>query len=211
MELMFATRRCATGLGDDAAITVEIPELADELVRLRRLTEADVDPYVDAFASDPALGEAIGAEADPRPEGVRARIGRSDFDAHGNISAVELAITDAATDAFLGVVVLFHFDWRHQRCELGFWLARHARRRGAARRACGLMLDWAFDTLGMRRVELTTLPESERVVALAESLGFVREGLMRSRNLERGRELDVAILGLLREEWAGRRGAAVND
>jgi RimJ/RimL family protein N-acetyltransferase len=35
-------------------------------------------------------------------------------------------------------------------------------------------------------------------------LGFTREGLLRSRNLERGRRVDVVWFGILRDEWASR-------
>jgi hypothetical protein len=38
-------------------------------------------------------------------------------------------------------------------------------------------------------------------LALAAALGFAREGVMRSRNFERGRRVDVVMLGVLRDEW----------
>ncbi len=180
---------------------IDTPELADELIKLRALGEADAGPYARAFATDPTLGVDIGAEVDPDEVEARRRVHRDATDREGNTSFVELAIADVASDEFLGVIVMFDLDWRHRRCEVGFWLAQGARRHGIARRALRLALDWLFQSLRMRRVELTTLPESERVIALAESLGFVREGLLRSRNLERGSEVDVAFFGLLRQDW----------
>ena len=43
--------------------------------------------------------------------------------------------------------------------------------------------------------------------ALAARLGFTHEGVLRARNVERGRRVDVVWFGLLREEWAGERDA----
>lgn len=56
----------------------------------------------------------------------------------------------------------------------------------------------------MHRVEMVTLPEFDRALALAKRLGFRREGVMRERNLERGRRLDTVMLAVLREEWQSR-------
>jgi RimJ/RimL family protein N-acetyltransferase len=48
---------------------------------------------------------------------------------------------------------------------------------------------------------MTTLPDNAGALALASALGFEREGVMRSRNFERGRRVDVVMLGVLRDEW----------
>jgi [ribosomal protein S5]-alanine N-acetyltransferase len=185
-------------------VKIDLPDsLSDGAVSLRPLRADDADAFGQAFRDDPELGVAIGVEKDPDEATVRERIPRiAEHAAQGD--SAELAIADPGSDAFLGVVVLVNFDWRHRRCEIGFWLAAQARRKGIARRSVALMLDWAFDVLEMRRVELTTLPENEATVRLAESLGFNREGLMRARNFERGRAVDVIWFGVLRDEWAAR-------
>jgi RimJ/RimL family protein N-acetyltransferase len=64
-----------------------------------------------------------------------------------------------------------------------------------------LCVDWAFGELDMHRVEMTTLPQFDRVLALADRLGFRQEGVMRERNLERGVRLDVVMLAMLQAEW----------
>ncbi|MDP9285436.1 MAG: GNAT family N-acetyltransferase, partial [Actinomycetota bacterium] len=82
----------------------------------------------------------------------------------------------------------------------GFWLTREARGRGVLSRALGLVLDWAFDELALERMELTALPENGAVPRIAEKFGYVFEGTMRKRNLERGRRVDLLLWGLLRDE-----------
>jgi RimJ/RimL family protein N-acetyltransferase len=48
---------------------------------------------------------------------------------------------------------------------------------------------------------MTTTPENPAVPALAQRLGFTQEGVLRSRNVERGQRVDLVWFGLLREEW----------
>jgi RimJ/RimL family protein N-acetyltransferase len=115
---------------------------------------------------------------------------------------VDLAIVDPADESvLLGGVILHSFDWRHMHTEVGFWLAPAARGAGVATEATALCVDWAFRELGMHRVEMTTLTGADRVLALADRLGFHREGVMRERNLERGRRLDIVMYAVLQEEW----------
>jgi ribosomal-protein-alanine N-acetyltransferase len=62
------------------------------------------------------------------------------------------------------------------------------------------MLNWAFDDLGLERIEVTALPENENVPHIVESFGFTYEGTMRKRNFERGRRVDLLLWGLLKDE-----------
>ena len=73
---------------------------------------------------------------------------------------VELAIADRGSDDLLGTVILHSIDWRHERGEVGFWLAPGARRARAATEAASgcSVVNWAFNDLGLHRVEMITLP-----------------------------------------------------
>jgi RimJ/RimL family protein N-acetyltransferase len=188
------------------ARAIEVPALIEgSAVRLRSLRVADIPAYARAFVEDPGLGPAAGSETDPDEESLRDRPEQA---ARGATAGrfVELAIADAGDDRLLGSVTLHSFDWRHEHVEVGFWLVRGGRGRGAATEAVALAIEWAFAELGMHRIELITLPalrDFERVAELAARLGFQREGVMRERNLERGRRHDTAIFGLLRADWSG--------
>jgi RimJ/RimL family protein N-acetyltransferase len=173
------------------------------VVDLRPLERRDVAAYVGAFADDPDLGPAAGSERDPDEASLLERLERAPEAAQRG-RHVELAIVERDDDRLLGTVVLHSFDWRHERVEVGLWLARDARGRGLATAAVASVLNWAFEELGMHRVEMITLPalrHVDHVLGLAERLGFRREGLMRERNFERGRRLDTLMLSVLRHEW----------
>ncbi len=183
---------------------IELPEsLSGRDVVLRRLRAADAQAYVAAFRADPDLGRLLGMEEDPDEAKMRERAARlPERAAQGAV--VELAVSEAGDEAFVGSMILHSFDWTHRRCEVGFWLVPAARGRGIGSRAVALAVTWALGELDLLRVEMTTTPDNEAVFALARRLGFTQEGVLRRRNVERGVRVDVVWFGVLREEWAGR-------
>ncbi len=97
----------------------------------------------------------------------------------------------------IGSISLLRIAWEHLRAEVGYFLARDARGAGHATRAVGLICEWAFDSLGIERVDLyaaTGNPASQRV---AERSGFTREAVLRSFMRGKGAQLDMVAFGLL--------------
>lgn len=175
------------------------PRLTDGRVVVRALREADVDRYVAAFDEGDSLLNLLGWEQRPTAGDVE-RWFAENWVEPPQLRAWELAIADAADDAFLGAIMFHSIDWRHRRAEVGIWLAREERGRGIGTAAIRLVLRWAFEELGLERVEITALPENDVVPRLAERLGFTFEGVRRQRNFERGRRVDILTWGLLRDE-----------
>jgi ribosomal-protein-alanine N-acetyltransferase len=171
--------------------------LADERVTLRPPRPDDAPAFAAAFVDDPELGALLGFEKDPDEEWFRAN-----FDGEPR-PGFALAVTADGSDTLLGLVVVHHVEVDHGRAEVGFWLVRDARGAGLGRRAVALLVDRLFDHRWLRRLELTTTPDNAGALALAQSLGFTREGVLRQRTVERGRAVDIVWFGLLREEWAG--------
>jgi RimJ/RimL family protein N-acetyltransferase len=56
---------------------------------------------------------------------------------------------------------------------------------------------YALDEMGLERLEIHTRPENGPSIALAESVGFRREGVLRSYTVIRGERADVLMLSLL--------------
>ena len=179
--------------------SIPVPEdLSRDGVHLRRLRARDAAPFAQAFREDPRLGVLIGADEDPTEVAVRRFIARQPrLRARGEF--LGLAVTDAGGRPFLGHVMLHTLDFKHRRGEVGYWLVPGARGRGTGRTAVCLLVDWAFARLDLERLEITTTPDNTAARALARSLGFVEEGIMRARNLERGRRVDVVLLARLRK------------
>jgi RimJ/RimL family protein N-acetyltransferase len=103
----------------------------------------------------------------------------------------------------VGTCTLFQLDGRHRRCEVGFALARKVWGRSVGKRAVGTILRFAFESLGVHRVEADADPRNERCLRLLEGLNFKREGLLRERYHVSGEVQDAVVLGLLHAEWRG--------
>ena len=101
---------------------------------------------------------------------------------------------------FLGGVNFHNIRRDHNRAEIGFWLAPWARRRGVGTAAVRQACEWGFERWDLVRIEMTTFPDNEGALALGRKLGFVREGLLRQRNHERGKQVDIVMLSVLRNE-----------
>jgi RimJ/RimL family protein N-acetyltransferase len=81
--------------------------------------------------------------------------------------------------------------------EAGYWTAPGGRRQGYTAAALGLLCAWAFDEVGLRRVELVVDPDNAGSRGVAERAGFRAEGIVRQRFLHRGEPSDVVLYALL--------------
>ena len=69
------------------------------------------------------------------------------------------------------------------------------------------ILDFAFTTLKLHRVEADVDPRNARSIRLLESAGFVREGYLRERYFLNDERQDAVLYALLDGEWKRLRGA----
>ncbi len=113
-------------------------------------------------------------------------------------SELPLAVVAADGGELLGSIALRFPEDR--RGELGYVIAAPERRRGYATRAVRLYARWAFEELRIERLELLVQTDNEASLALAERVGFRREGVLRSYRSLRGRRVDMVVLGMLRGE-----------
>ena len=112
----------------------------------------------------------------------------------------EFFVTGAG-DRPIGLIGLTELSERDGRAVVGTWLGRAQWGTGVNREAKALILHFAFAELRLNRVSAYAHPDNGRSLAALERIGFTREGLLRSWHSHRGELRDVAILGLLRQEW----------
>ena len=176
-----------------APLTHPDPPPTDGVVSLRAFRDLDV-PAITAMMEEPEIARWTRA---PSPYRERDAIGW--VTTHPAMlrrrESVPFAIADATSDELLGSIAL---RFREEgRGELGYLVAAPARRRGVATRALRLCSRYAFEEHGLARLEVTVHPGNEASLALAERVGFRREGVLRSFSEIRGRRLDMVMLGLL--------------
>jgi RimJ/RimL family protein N-acetyltransferase len=153
------------------------PRLEDSRVIVRPFGPDDI-PAVQAACDDADVARWI--HLVPSPYSL-ADAERFVVESRRSLAAgdrARLAVADARSSALLGSVSLELFRDR-QAAEIGYWVKREARRTGVALAAARLVVSWAFAEVGVERLEVLTYPGNAASQALAEKLGFRREGLLR--------------------------------
>jgi [ribosomal protein S5]-alanine N-acetyltransferase len=88
-----------------------------------------------------------------------------------------------------------------QNATLGYWIDRHAGGRGHATRAVRLALTYAFDHVGLHRVQPAIIPRNVASRRVAEKVGFRREGRALRYLKINGTWEDHDIYALTAEDW----------
>ena len=174
------------------------PPLADGEVLLRRWTLDDLEFVVQA-CQDPSVSRYSPVIPFPYAEAdaVAWFVGQEPTRLAGD--ALDLAIVLRASGQPLGAIGIGEIDLRLRSASIGYWLAAEARGHGYVSSAVRALARWAFETLGLARLQLTTDPANLASQRVAERCGFLKEGQLRSHMLvlhSRERR-DSLVYGLL--------------
>lgn len=105
-------------------------------------------------------------------------------------TTVVFAVRELDSGIYLGNVWLHGIHWINRNAELRILLG-DAQTRGSGTRASRLLLRFAFEKLGLRKVYLYVSSGNPRARRAFEKAGFVEEGLLKGEFFVDGRFLDV--------------------
>ncbi|MGW5355959.1 GNAT family N-acetyltransferase [Streptomyces sp. NPDC004031] len=94
----------------------------------------------------------------------------------------------------MGLVRLGQLAAPVRQAELGYWTAKEQRGRGYTVEAARAVCRWAFESLGVERLEWYADAGNEGSRAVALRLGFVMEGTQRAK---------ISVRGIRRDAWTG--------
>jgi [ribosomal protein S5]-alanine N-acetyltransferase len=120
--------------------------------------------------------------------------------------SIQYVVIDRASSLAIGTCLLFRYEESSSRAELGYVLGRTYWGRGIMREALVAVINCAFGAYGLRRLEAEVDPLNQASSRLLEGLGFVREGQLRQRWVDKGLAHDTIIYGLLSDEWHSGNG-----
>ena len=100
---------------------------------------------------------------------------------------------DAVTGRVSGWVGLFIEAHDPGMAEIGYWVAPWAQGKGVATESGAAVTRFAFDALGVRRLELRHAAPHQASCAVAQRLGFPLEGVLRDAWFVHGERADVEI------------------
>jgi ribosomal-protein-alanine N-acetyltransferase len=186
----------------------ERPLLRSERVWLRPLEERDLPAYV-AGINDSEVGGLAGYKA---PMSVEQAKGWLEFvnEKAKKGEGFFFAVCELGDDRFVGTTWLKEVDHWHSSAELAIYMDREHIGAGFGTEAQRILLNFAFNSIGLNRVWLTAYASNTRAIRSYEKLGFKREGLMRQSWRGVGGLEDSVLMAILRDEWeeASTREAA---
>jgi RimJ/RimL family protein N-acetyltransferase len=118
-------------------------------------------------------------------------------------SAAEFSIVELASGELAGQVALWGIDQHNRMAHIGIELRPAFRGRGLGLDAVRVVCRYGFALRGLHRLQMETLADNHAMIAVAEKLGFTREGATRGSSWMNGRFMDDVIFGLLAEEFSG--------
>ena len=149
--------------------------LTDGVITLRHPTLDDVDAIV-AACQDPEIPKWTNVPSPYTRDDAIWWIERTVEERAAGRTQAFLAFIG---DAFAASCSLMELDKRPGYGEIGYWVAKPARRRGVASRACALLREFGIDQLGLTRIELLIHQDNLPSRRTAERAGFVATGELR--------------------------------
>lgn len=187
--------------------------LTGERVLLRALSRDDV-PMTHRLDADVDLHQVVNIDA-WRPQSLEAAYARFDKELADPPDSAKLAMfavvpRDRADDpgAAVGYGLLWDINVHQRTAHLGLGLVPEARGQGYGSDTVRVLCDYGFRVLGLARIGLETLATNAGMIAAAEAVGFVREGVLRSNAVVDRERVDEVLFGLLAEEWKSQVTAA---
>lgn len=177
----------------------DFPTLETRRVWLRELTAADAPRILEIYGSATAMRH-FGTAAMKCIAEAEVLI---DMFASWRTAAnpgVRWAIECKTTGVLLGSCGLFGWNREWSKCTTVYDLVPAARGQGIVHEAMRVALSWGFDNMMLNRVEAQIHPDNTSSIAVAERLGFQREGRMRQLARWNGSFHDMLQFALLRSD-----------
>ena len=187
------------GVMSPAAFFYRLPTLETVDLILRKPAMKDAGDIF-RYASDPEVARYVLWEPHRSPAETRSfvRFLRSRIRAGYPSSWV---VVLKKTGAVIGTIGFIWYSETNRSAELGYSFSREHWNHGYATQALGAVIDAAFSSLPLNRLEAqhdVRNPASGRVM---EKCGLRQEGILRDRIVNKGEYVDAALYAILRADW----------
>lgn len=176
--------------------------LEDDLVILRSLQQSDVDNLLEISINEPETWKYSLIGADGKENlikyidlAIKARENQKEF---------PFIVFDKKTQKYAGSTRFYDMNLEFKTLQLGYTWYGSAFRGTRLNKHCKfLLLQFAFETLGIERVEFRADNNNERSIAAMKSIGCKVEGVLRNHMPTINPEIrrDSIVLSILRNEW----------
>ena len=115
-------------------------------------------------------------------------------------------VYDKAATQYAGCTRFYDIQLQYRTLQLGYtWYGKAFQQTGLNRHCKYLLLSFAFEDMGMERVEFRADNNNIRSINAMKAIGCTVEGVLRSHTPNyNGTRRDSIVLSILKEEWFGR-------
>ncbi|MBZ6477857.1 GNAT family N-acetyltransferase [Streptomyces griseocarneus] len=171
-------------------------QLTTERLVLRPFTPADV-PAVHSACQDPDIPRYTHVPSPYSLEDARAFVEEMSPNGWRDDSMYNFGLFGRDDDRLvgsMGLLRLAELRAPERQAELGYWTAKEARGRGHTVEAAREVIRWAFEDLGVERLEWSAEAGNEGSRRVALKVGFRMEGIQRAK---------IHHNGTRRDAWTG--------
>ena len=181
-------------------IFTDFPLIETERLILRQIQGSDADALFATFSDVEVMEFSGGKLPHSTVEESRAFIRQLQhwYERH---EGIEWSITHKGDDTVIGTCGFHSFGEGFHRAEIGYELRRAYWRQGIMSEALRAIVTFAFETMGLTRIEAVVDPGNEQSQGILRKLGFTHEGTLRHRYFFRDRFWNEDYFGLLKDEW----------
>lgn len=111
-------------------------------------------------------------------------------------------VFDKKTNRYVGSTRFYDYQPKHNTVQLGYtWYGKEAQGAGVNKNCKFLLLQFAFEELGLDRVEFRADNNNKRSIAAMKSIGCTFEGVLRNNCASPTGRRDSIVLSILQDEW----------
>lgn len=176
--------------------------LEDDVVLLSPLQESDVENLLEISINEPDTWKYSLIQADRKENLIRyiqlALKGKA------NKTEFPFIVFDKKSGKYAGSTRFYDINFEFKTMLLGYtWYGKNFQGTGLNKHCKFLLLQFAFETLKMERVEFRADNNNQHSIAAMKSIGCKVEGVLRNHMPTFGSEArrDSIILSILRDEW----------
>ena len=174
----------------------------DERVLLRALQNSDAEHLLEISLNEPETWEYALVKGNGKENLINyIQLATT---ARENKTQFPFIVFDKKLGKYAGSTRFYDINLEFKTLLLGFtWYGKQFRGTGVNKHCKFLVLQFAFETLGMERVEFRADNQNKRSIAAMKSIGCKEEGVLRNHMPISNSDLrrDTIILSILREEW----------
>ena len=168
-----------------------------KIITLRQMTRGDMQMICDMF-NDPELEELVVGWAFP----LSIEQQQQWFEKNINDNKNFRFVIDTPEDGAVGIATLTGIDWKNRRATHGIKLANKERRtKGIGTDAVMAIMRYAFDELGLHRLDGSWFDSNTASKALYTKCGWKAEGVRRDYIYKRGEWRDLTVVGVLESDY----------